>query len=362
MRSLKSGNKIKVMYLRSSFDPGGTESLLKDIFNYDQPFIEFHYALLKDGSLIAELESSTNKYYRVFRKRKIDLTLSFRLLRILRKEQINIIHTHQLIEFIYALLVKIYKPRLKIIRTFHGYQSRPFIILLEKLSVFFCWKTVTVSNAAKEKFRQIGYHTNKMQVVYNFTNELPHLRNEDLEALFRITGEKKDAVWLCMIGNFVWWKDQLTIIDAFKKLKVNNEKLKLLFFGNDDTEHGNQCKNAASDLLNKDIFFLGRMKDASKYIPLMDLFVFSTLDDTFGIALVEALKGGIKTIASDIPVCREISEDGELFPLFKTGDSENLVKLITNILSESSSPKLDIDLSEYTPEFHLKALKLLYTI
>ena len=53
---------IQVLHLRSSFDPGGTESLLLHLFNYSQKEILFHYFLLKDGSYIEKLKSNNNIY------------------------------------------------------------------------------------------------------------------------------------------------------------------------------------------------------------------------------------------------------------------------------------------------------------
>ncbi|GAJ18161.1 unnamed protein product, partial [marine sediment metagenome] len=111
---------LKVLYLRSSFDPGGTESLLLNLFNYPQNTIQFHYTFLKGGSLIPRLQSDTNKYYIVSRINKIDFVVLQKIIRIIRDENIDVVHTHQMFELFYAVLLKIRYPKLKIFHTIHG--------------------------------------------------------------------------------------------------------------------------------------------------------------------------------------------------------------------------------------------------
>ena len=74
--------RIPVLYIRSSFDPGGTETLLLNLFNRSQDLIIFYYVFLRDGALIPHLKSDVNKYYTFARRRKFDIKVVFRLLKL----------------------------------------------------------------------------------------------------------------------------------------------------------------------------------------------------------------------------------------------------------------------------------------
>ena len=47
----------------------------------------------------------------------------------------------------------------------------------------------------------------------------------------------------------------------------------------------------------------------------------SSFSETFNIALVEAASSGKPILASDIPVFHELSQNGQYFTFFKTGDA-----------------------------------------
>ena len=61
----------------------------------------------------------------------------------------------------------------------------------------------------------------------------------------------------------------------------------------------------------------------------LDIFVFSSRSDSFGVAVVEAMMAGLATVVSDIAPLREVTDDGIYAVIFRTGDANDLaVKLI----------------------------------
>lgn len=323
----------KILYLRSSFDFGGTESLLLNLFNTPQKEIQFHYVFLKEGCLISRLHSATNKYYKIFRKRKIDIAVLRKISQILIDESIKIVHTHQMYELFYACLLKIRYPRLKIFHTIHGYfeNKNKWAPFIEKILILFTRATFTVSYAAKSVLSEKGYPVYKIDVLYNAVSKPPVANKKDLDEFKRKINYQPDDFIVGMIGNFVWQKDQITIIKATNLLKARLPGLKFVFIGK-ESSMTEKCKELLEpSVIGKNVFFLGPIEDAAKFLKVFNLFIMSTLQDTFGIAVVEALLQKVPVIASDVGIMKELSHTGKYFELFKSQNPESLADKICNI-------------------------------
>lgn len=357
---------LKVLYLRSSFDPGGTESLLLNLYNYKQNKIQFHYAFLKDGDLISSLQSVTNKYYKIFRKYKIDFSVLQKIIRIIKSENIDVIHTHQMLELFYAILLKIRYPKLKIFHTIHGYfeEKNKWAPLLEKLLIRFTVKTFTVSHATRDILKQKGYPIKRIEIIYNAVN-FPHKANKSEMQIFKKRINYKQGDFLAgMTGSFVWQKDQCTIVKAYNLIKDEIPALKIVFIGK-ESDLSEKCKELLDENdINKHVFFLGSLENAGKYLPIFDLFIMSTLMDTFGIVVIEALLQKIPVIASDIEVMNELSHAGKHFELFRNRNSKSLADKIFYMYNKARNEKIDIAYNyvknEYTFEKYVKQIERYY--
>lgn len=321
---------MKVLYLRSSFDPGGTEKLLLDLYNYKQYKIQFYYIFIKSGTLIEKLKSKFNRYYVIEAKYKIDFRVILQIIKIIKVEKIKIIHTHQAYELFYAILLKLLINELKVFHTIHGYnKEKKWLDILEKILIYFTEKSFVVSYSARLKFFKKGYNKSKLNVLYNavFLNEDSKLIEQySNDILLKFNYSTEDYL-IGMIGNFVWWKDQLTIVKAFIQLKTKIKNLKLIFIGKESV-YSNECKKLLSTEDLKQVFFLGSISNAFNYLKYFDQFIMSTLDDTFGIAVIEAILKEVPVIASDIDVMKELSFNGKYFDLFRTGDEKDLANKI----------------------------------
>ncbi len=66
----------------------------------------------------------------------------------------------------------------------------------------------------------------------------------------------------------------------------------------------------------------------------MDVFVFSTTaEEGLGIALIEAMAAGVPVVASDVPACREVLDNGALGVLVPPGDAAALAAAIAGVLA-----------------------------
>ena len=80
--------------------------------------------------------------------------------------------------------------------------------------------------------------------------------------------------------------------------------------------------------------FLGHRADVPEILAAADLFVFPSLYEGLGGALIEAMALGLPIVASDIPALREVVEDGVNADLVPPGDPDALGKAIVNLIAD----------------------------
>lgn len=326
----------KVLHLRSTFHAGGTENLIVRFFNMPSERYRITLVLMKPGPLMHALAPSGNQVVRLYRRWKVDLRFLLRLIRLVGKQKPDFIHTHQEIELFYAVLIKWIYPKIRLIYQIHLYNPKTnYEYFLEKFIVRqWVYRLLVVSHALKEQLAGRGYPVKKMEVLPNIVQRTHNLDREDKERFLRRIHFQTNDQLIGMIGNFVSEKDQITLARAFRILMDDFPKAKLVFIGKGSARE-EACKQVFDDSrLEKRVFFLGQWNHASELLPFFSLSVFSSHQETFGMAALEPLLYEIPLIASDIPVMRELSHNGRYFELFEEGNPEDLARRIVQHLIE----------------------------
>lgn len=101
------------------------------------------------------------------------------------------------------------------------------------------------------------------------------------------------------VGNFRYAKNHSFILQVFNQYyNTENKNSKLLFLGEGDLM--DNIKEQAFKLgLSENILFLGNVENVSDYLQVMDIFVFPSLYEGLGMALIEAQASGLPCIVSN---------------------------------------------------------------
>ncbi len=367
-------NMKKVLHLRSSFDPGGTETLLLNLFNFPQQYFRIYFVLLKDGTLISQLDEqrSGNLYFKWFRSRFFDLSVLRKLSQLVKREQIELVHTHQFIELVYAVGLKLLCfGKLRIVHQVHLlFEEKDLAFYLERtLSRLFA-RVVTVSKAAKDTLvADYGFDRQRVGVLYNaVTNGVqPGL---DLDAARAQLGVPLDSkrINVCMVANFVWGKDHETIFAAYDQyIRGQLPDVSLYLIGKESQLSRRLVDQylLEEDVHNGRVVLCGAIPNASALLPLFDMAVMSCFSETFNIALVEAACAGKVILASDIPVFRELSGNGKYFRLFEAGNPKDFFDNLQAMISQLDSLETQTAANHFRRAFSypafVKALDEIYT-
>ncbi len=330
----------RVLHLRSSFEPGGTETLLLNLFNHRQGLFTMYLALLKDGTLIRELDpASENVFYRLFRKGFLDLNVLVKLHDLVKKENIEIIHTHQFIELVYAVLLKVRNPHLRLVHQIHLlFSRRDLSFYLERWLGQRFARIITVSESAKTALiEEFGYRKAEIGVLYNAVEMPDATENADAFAADGVFPHfDPDRKNLVMVANFVWGKDHETILKAYDRfMRKQMPEVSIYFIGRQSeiSEKLKQKYLKPGDLAQGRVVFTGPIPNAKRYLHRFDVVLQSSFSETFNLALVEAAALGRPILASDIDVFRELSEEGRRFQLFRTGDAKDFFQKLGDMLA-----------------------------
>ena len=137
-------------------------------------------------------------------------------------------------------------------------------------------------------------------------------------------------------------KDQETLLKAYSKIQ---KKCNLILVG--DGNKRAYLEGIASELgLNVKKIFVGSKLDIPAMLAAADIFAFSTTSlEGFGIALIEAMAARLPIIATDVPACREVLDDGKAGILIPVGRVDLWINALNQVISSSTTKDLYIEKS-----------------
>lgn len=188
-------------------------------------------------------------------------------------------------------------------------------------------RVVCCSNYVRKEFLKIPFlPCAKMYAIRNCVRAVSIKSRSDAARKIRTNRSGLTAV---MVATLELHKDHETLLRALPNLLVSHSDFRLWLVG--DGSLLDQLKRSVHELgLDDHVEFLGTRQDVPELLGRADLFVFSTTEqEGLGSVLLEALAAGLPIIASDVPACREILDEGKWGVLVKAGDPEALAEAIS---------------------------------
>lgn len=140
--------------------------------------------------------------------------------------------------------------------------------------------------------------------------------------------------YLLYVGAIQPRKNLEILIEAFEKIKPDNQDFKLMLAGAPAWMSENTLKRIAESPFSEDIIVSGTVP--FKQLPVLyrdaAAFVFPSMYEGFGIPVLEALASGAPTILADNSSLPEVGGDAALY--FETHDCQDLVRCILLVLRD----------------------------
>ena len=154
--------------------------------------------------------------------------------------------------------------------------------------------------------------------------------------------QKEDLV-IGMMARFSPGKGHEEFLKAAEILNKKNPNLKFLVVGeasHGEDEYMKKVKNKAARLKLGNVIFTGFRSDTPEVLSAMDIFVFPSHAEAFGIALVEAMAMGKPSVCTNSDGILDIAVDGSTSYLFENRNPIDLAKKIENLINSPETRKV----------------------
>ncbi len=254
----------------------------------------------------------------------------FKLLRIIKKHQINIIICGQNKDTKIASIAATFNDEVKVFAR-HGLRliSKNF-----KYKIFFSKMIhgiITNTNSIKEEYMQYGWFKEGfIEVIYNGFTPPQKIEAIDLIKEFSLP---KDSITIFSAGRLAKQKGFEILISAAKIAYTNKKNWIFLIAGQGKKQKKllNQIKNQG---LEEKVFLIGFKKNVLPYIYSSDLFVLSSYYEGMPNVVMEAMGIGKCCVVTSVNGNNELITNGKDGILVRPGNSQDLYLSIEKIIND----------------------------
>lgn len=330
---------MRVLCLANHFNTGGITSYLMTLARGLQN--QGHHVVIASagGDRVGDLEDAAIRHVRVPLRVKCSLHpvifLSLpRLVRLIRKEKIGIIHVHtRSTQMCAAMLAGL--TGVPVVSTGHGF-FRPH--WGRRILPLWGRAVIAISpQVAEHLVRDLGVQKDRVAVIRNGI-ELERFRPGD-DAFRREARKKRGVADVFVIGIVARLSDvkgHRYLIEAMPLILKACPDLQCLIVG-DGPEEGRLKEQVRQAGLSGSVHFLPVVNRTAEVLPLLDLFILPSLQEGLGLSAMEAAACGVPVIASRVGGIPQVIKDGETGILVPPCDPEALARAVITLATDPAS-------------------------
>lgn len=192
---------------------------------------------------------------------------------------------------------------------------------LNKIAEPFFFSLYTDALACSEEAGRWMFKDRPFEVINNGVDVSKYIFDAKNRKRVRDKLGIKNEILVGHVGCFNEQKNQARLIGIFHRMVKSSQNIKLLFIGDGEKRAEAERLVQAYNLADK-VIFCGRCQQIGAALSAMDIFVFPSLFEGFGIALLEAQISGLICVASDsIPWKANVTEKVKYLALSDSDDT-----------------------------------------
>jgi len=336
--------KIKILHLLHKLSCGGMENGVVNLINrmeYER-FSNVICSLTTSDEYQNRIISKRKKIYNLNKKEGNDFSIPFKIAEIIRKEDIDIVHSRGWGTYFEGIVAaKLLCRKIKFIFSFHGktIQELQHVperrLRAQKMMSAFTDSILTLSDQmAQDYASMVNMAREKIGFIYNGVDTnvfTPDKSGQDkLKREFNI-GEEDFVIGF--VGRVDPVKDVKTLIDAAYLVAPTIKNMKIVIVG-----EGSEKRVLEDYAVNRGIgncvIFTGQRDDIPAFLNIMEIYIQPSLYEGMSNTIVEAMACRCAVIATNAGGNPELIEHEKDGILFTPGDAHDLSGYIQQLYND----------------------------
>ena len=281
--------------------------------------------------------------YPLFHYQPYELALSTKVVDMVKKHKIELLHVHYAIPHAYAAfmaknMLKSEGVNIPVVTTLHGTDitlvgSHPSYKAAVEFSINHSDAVTAVSESLKNDTEELFNINTDISVIPNFINleKYPVSKDDNNRGIIA----KSDEKIICHISNFRKVKRIDDVVKTFYEInKKIPSKLMMVGEGPEKENAENLCKKLK---IEDKVYFFGNTTDTNNILSFSDLFLLTSSTESFGLAALEAMASYVPVISTNAGGLPEVNITGVSGYMSNVGDIDDMVKNSLEILSDDKT-------------------------
>jgi len=275
-----------------------------------------------------------------------DISTLLALIRIIRRERPDIIHTHTAKAGAVGRVAGVLCGVPILIHTFHGHVFHGYFSpmktsvfkFIEKILAAFTTRIITISPAQKEEIQSLlGLSEKKFAVIpLGFNLDKFEKCKELSSGEFRkaINAGPEDVV-IAIVGRIVPIKNHALFLKVARLLLEKHNNLRFAIVGGGELQE--QIEALARQLgISDRVVFAGWWSEIEKVYADTDITVLTSDNEGTPVCLIESLSAGVPVVSTDVGGVRDVVKDGETGFLVPKGAAAAFAAAVEILISDLS--------------------------
>jgi glycosyltransferase involved in cell wall biosynthesis len=317
---------------------GGAERLAVSVLTSLDPLAYDRYMCLSrssEGHLINVATRAGVKIFQLKRRSRYDVLPWLRLVRVLRREKIEILHSHKHGSNFWGAIISYVASVPVFLAHEHSWQysgNRARMLIDRFLIARRATKMIAVSSADRDAMISAeGITPSKIVVIPNgIVEETP----DDVSSVRNELNLPSDVITLACVGVRPEKRVEL-VIEALDLLRGEHPNLVLLVIGDYQSELDVLREHARARDLSDRVFFLRERHDVPSLLALTDIAVLASDREGSPLAVLEYMAAGCAVVATRVGGIPGMIRDGIEGVLVSPGDPGALAESIGQLAGDS---------------------------
>lgn len=337
--------RVNILFVMPQMGMGGSERLVHNLaLRLDRNRFALSVAWLYGNEVLQEFKDLRVPLHYVPKTRRIDFATMRALQKIVEDNQIDVVNAQHFMPAIYSYYGCKVAAKKALIFTAHSrweVEETPFKwrvaggYLLRRLDTSI-GVTLDVSNAIQSVFKTGAHQT---VTIENGVDTDLFTPEKDAHGLSDSLGLTDRDIVIGVVANLKRVKNHLFLLQAFAKIAVELENVKLLIIGQgfagsrDNTEPDLRLFISNNRLAGR-VLFLGYRTDIRNLLHVMDVFCLTSLREGLPIGLIEAMAAGRAVVGTNVEGIRDVIEDDKDGFLVEIGDVQDLANTLLGLVKD----------------------------